>query len=161
MNISGTTRVFLILGDPVAQVRAPEAFNHLFARHGADAVLVPANVPPAELEGFVRHVLKARNIDGLWLAIPHKTPMVALLDRCDRLGSAAGAVNAARRNADGDKYLVRYSGDFKIGKVEAIAGTGKYEGMTLQGEYRVTNLPTTGPDRFYNCNRYSGTYKLK
>jgi len=101
MNISGTTRVFLILGDPVAQVRAPEAFNHLFARHGADAVLVPANVPPAELEGFVRHVLKARNIDGLWLAIPHKTPMVALLDRCDRLGSAAGAVNAARRNADG------------------------------------------------------------
>jgi len=88
MNISGTTRVFLILGDPVAQVRAPEAFNHLFARHGADAVLVPANVPAAELEGFVRHVLKARNIDGLWLAIPHKTPMVGLLDRCDRLGSA-------------------------------------------------------------------------
>jgi len=64
-------------------------------------------------------------------------------------------------DADGDKYLVRYSGDFKIGKVEAIAGTGKYEGMTLQGEYRVTNLPTTAPDRFYNCNRYSGTYKLK
>jgi len=65
MNISGTTRVFLILGDPVAQVRAPEAFNHLFAAHGIDAVLVPANVPAAELDGFVSHVLKARNIDGL------------------------------------------------------------------------------------------------
>jgi shikimate dehydrogenase len=101
MNISGTTRVFLILGDPVAQVRAPEAFNHLFAQHGVDAVLVPANVPPAELAGFVAQVTKARNIDGLWLAIPHKTPMVDLLDQCDRLGKSAGAVNAARRNADG------------------------------------------------------------
>ena len=101
MNISGTTRVFLILGDPVTQVRAPEAFNHLFAAHGVDAVLVPANVPADELEGFVHHALKARNIDGLWLAIPHKTAMVELLDRCDRLGRSAGAVNAARRNADG------------------------------------------------------------
>jgi shikimate 5-dehydrogenase len=101
MPITGTTRVFLILGDPVAQVRAPEAFNHLFRRHGVDAVLVPAQVAPAHFDGFVRHVLQARNIDGLWLAIPHKTAMVALLDRCDRLGTSAGAVNAARRNADG------------------------------------------------------------
>jgi len=101
MSISGTTRVFLILGDPVAQVRAPEAFNHLFDKHGVDAVLVPANVPAAEFDGFVKQALKARNIDGLWLAIPHKTAMVELLDRCDRLGQSAGAVNAARRNADG------------------------------------------------------------
>jgi len=101
MNITGRTRVFLILGDPVAQVRAPEAFNHLFARHGVDAVLVPALVAGADFEGFVRHALKARNIDGLWLAIPHKTAMVRLLDHCDRLGRVAGAVNAARRNADG------------------------------------------------------------
>jgi shikimate dehydrogenase len=101
MSISGTTRVFLILGDPVAQVRAPEAFNHLFDKHGIDAVLVPANVPVPEFDGFVKHALKARNIDGLWLAIPHKTAMIELLDRCDRLGRSAGAVNAARRNADG------------------------------------------------------------
>ena len=101
MSISGTTRVFLILGDPVAQVRAPEAFNHLFDKHGVDAVLVPANVPASEFDGFVKHALKARNIDGLWLAIPHKTAMVDLLDRCDRLGRSAGAVNAARRTADG------------------------------------------------------------
>jgi hypothetical protein len=64
-------------------------------------------------------------------------------------------------DADGDKYLVRYSGDFKTGKLEALTGTGKYEGMVLQGEYRVGHLPTTGPDRFYNCNRYSGKYKLR
>ena len=64
-------------------------------------------------------------------------------------------------DADGDKYLMRYSGDDKGGKVEGIAGTGKYEGMTLQGEYRHGNLPTTSSDRFYACNRFSGTYKLR
>lgn len=100
-TITGTTRVFLIVGDPVAQVRAPEVFNPLFRRHGADAVLVPAHVAPADFGRFVRQVVAARNIDGLWLAIPHKTAMLPLLDRCDRIGAAAGAVNAARRNADG------------------------------------------------------------
>ncbi|MGY4827355.1 shikimate dehydrogenase family protein [Sphaerotilaceae bacterium SBD11-9] len=101
MNISGTTRVFMILGDPVGQVRAPELFNHLFSQHGVDAVLVPAHVPPHEFAPFSQQVLKARNIDGLWLAIPHKTAMIPLLDHCDRLGRSAEAVNAVRRNADG------------------------------------------------------------
>jgi shikimate dehydrogenase len=101
MHITGSTRVFLILGDPVEQVRAPEVFNHLFRRHGVDAVLVPAQVAPADLAGFVRHAFRARNIDGLWLAIPHKAPMLALLDDCDRAGRIAGAVNAVRRRPDG------------------------------------------------------------
>jgi shikimate dehydrogenase len=101
MQISGTTRVFLILGDPVAQVRAPETFNHLFARHGVDAVLVPALVAQRDFAAFVRHAFTARNIDGLMLTIPHKTAMLELLDRCDRAGTLAQAVNAARRNADG------------------------------------------------------------
>ena len=37
--ISGTTDVYLILGDPVEQVRAPESFNPIFARMGIDAEL--------------------------------------------------------------------------------------------------------------------------
>jgi len=37
MRIAGTTRVFYILGDPVAQVRAPEVYNSLFELHGIDA----------------------------------------------------------------------------------------------------------------------------
>ncbi|MFC5497677.1 shikimate dehydrogenase family protein [Caenimonas terrae] len=117
LPITGTTRVFLILGDPVSQVRAPEMFNHLFRTHGIDAVLAPAHVRPADLERFVRNVTAAGNIDGLWLAIPHKTAMVELLDRCDRLGRAAGAVNAARRNPDGSLEGALFDG---IGFVKAL-----------------------------------------
>ena len=117
MDISGSTRVFMILGNPVAQVRAPEVFNHLFRKHGADAVLVPANVAAADFEAFARNAFKARNIDGLWLAIPHKTAMVELLDRCDRLGTTAAAVNAARRNADGTIEGALFDG---VGFVKAL-----------------------------------------
>ncbi|HEY6135770.1 MAG TPA: shikimate dehydrogenase [Rubrivivax sp.] len=119
MQITGTTRVFMILGDPIAQVRAPEIFNPLFQRHGVDAVLVPAHVAPADLAGFVRHALRAHNIDGLWLTIPHKSAMFALLDRCDPLGTVAQAVNAARRNADGSLEGALFDG---LGFVKSLDG---------------------------------------
>lgn len=117
MNITGTTRVFMVLGDPVAQVRAPELYNHLFRQYGIDAVLVPAKVPASKLVPFVQHALAADNIDGLWLTIPHKTPMVPLLDRVDTLGRLAGAVNAVRRNADGSLEGALFDG---IGFVKAL-----------------------------------------
>lgn len=101
MNITGTTRVFLILGYPVIQVRAPEVFNLLFAKHGVDAVLVPVQVVPQRLAGFVEQVFSADNIGGLWITIPHKAALLPLLGHVDTLGRLAGAVNAVRRHADG------------------------------------------------------------
>jgi shikimate dehydrogenase len=91
----------MVLGDPVAQVRAPEVFNSLFGAHGIDAVLVPAHVRPVQLLSFMREVMTAKNVQGFWLTVPHKAAAMPLLDRCDRLGTAAGAVNAVRRNTDG------------------------------------------------------------
>ncbi len=102
-------------------MRAPEAFNHLFAKHGADAVLVPAKVSSANLAAFVKNSLLADNIDGLWLAIPHKTAMVGLLDHCETLGRVAGAVNAARRNADGSLEGALFDG---VGFVKALDHIG-------------------------------------
>jgi len=152
MNISGTTRVFLILGDPVAQVRAPEAFNHLFAQHGVDAVLVPAHVSPDNLDSFALNALKARNIAGLWLAIPHKTAMVSLLDHCDRLGRSAGAVNAVRRNADGtlEGALFDGVGFTKALKQFGIAITGRrvlVVGVGGGGVAIATSLAANGAGR--------------
>lgn len=101
MQISGKTRVFMVLGDPVSQVLAPQLFNPLFSRHGIDAVLVPAHVHRDEAPEFMRHVLKAGNIDGLWLTIPHKPLALPLLSQCDPHGQLAQAVNAVRRNSCG------------------------------------------------------------
>lgn len=100
MQISGKTRVFMVLGDPVSQVLAPQFFNPIFRHYGVDAVLVPVHVGREDAAGFMQQVLKAGNIDGLWLTIPHKPLAIELLAHCDRQAQLAQAVNAVRRNAD-------------------------------------------------------------
>jgi shikimate dehydrogenase len=117
MSITGSTRVFFILGDPVAQVRAPEVYNHLFQRHGIDAVLVPLKLPAAALPGFLEHAMKAENIGGLWATIPHKGQLAALLNPSDPVAKIVGAVNAVRRLPDGRLEAALFDG---IGFVKGL-----------------------------------------
>ncbi|HMS06591.1 MAG TPA: hypothetical protein PKD73_12505, partial [Burkholderiaceae bacterium] len=88
--ITGTTRVFFILGDPVAQVRAPEVYNHLFQQHGIDAVLVPLKLSGAKLPAFLEHGIAAENIGGLWATIPHKAQLYDLIQPSDPVAQVAG-----------------------------------------------------------------------
>ena len=117
MNITGTTRVFFILGDPVAQVRAPEVYNHLFGVHGIDAVLVPLKLPAAALPGLLQHGMKAENIGGFWATMPHKGQLFALLNPSDPVAQIAGAVNAVRRLPDGRLEAALFDG---IGFVKGL-----------------------------------------
>lgn len=121
VEITGTTRVFHILGNPVEQVRAPELFNHLFQRHGVDAVLVPAAVSAQDLPGFVSGIFAASNMGGLWVTIPHKGALQALVTHCDRRGQVAQAVNAVRRHADGSLEGALFDG---VGFVKGLDGWG-------------------------------------
>lgn len=127
MGITGTTRVFFILGDPVAQVRAPEVYNHLFQRHGVDAVLVPLKLPAAALPGFLQHGMSADNIGGLWATIPHKAALAELLQPADPVASIAGAVNAVKRHADGRLEGALFDG---IGFVKGL----DYFGIDVRGK---------------------------
>jgi shikimate dehydrogenase len=126
-HITGTTDTYLIIGDPVAQVRAPESFNSVFARWGIDAVLVPVHIAPADLTAFVRSAFKAPNIKGMWVTIPHKVAVTEVLDRCSELGRRAGAVNAIRRNADGSLEGALFDGEGFIASLEhfGIGYTGR------------------------------------
>ena len=100
-TIAGTTDVYLIPGDPVEQVRAPEVFNLIFQTLGIDAVLVPVHVPAINIETFIRNAFLAKNIKGMFLAIPHKSLVMGLLEKCNDYGRVAGAVNGIRRNPNG------------------------------------------------------------
>ncbi len=101
-KITGTTDLYLIAGDPVDQVRAPEVFNLIFQKLGIDAVLVPVHVSASDIETFVRSSFLAKNVKGVFLAIPHKTLLLNLLSRCNDHGRVAGAVNGIKQNAGGD-----------------------------------------------------------
>ncbi|MCZ7566212.1 MAG: shikimate dehydrogenase [Burkholderiales bacterium] len=101
MQITGRTVLYFTIGHPVAQVRAPEVFNRAFADGGVDAVVVPALVAPQHLEAFVRATFASPTVQGFFVSIPHKAPLLALADRATPAARRAGAANAARRAADG------------------------------------------------------------
>lgn len=115
--ITGTTRVFFILGDPVAQVRAPEVYNHLFQQNGIDAVLVPLKLSGAKLPAFLEHGIAAENIGGLWATIPHKAQLYDLIQPSDPVAQVAGAVNAVRRLPNGKLDAALFDG---IGFVKGL-----------------------------------------
>jgi len=127
MTITGTTRVFYILGDPVAQVRAPEVYNHLFREHGIDAVLVPLKLPAAALPGFLQHGLAAENIGGFWATMPHKPALATHLKPADPVAQVAHAVNAVRRLPDGRLEAALFDG---IGFVKGL----DHFGMPVTGK---------------------------
>jgi shikimate dehydrogenase len=118
MQINGKTLVYMILGDPVQQVRAPVVFNRLFEQHGVNAVLVPVQVPVTGCSQFVETVMRQSDVAGLWLTIPHKTLVVPVLSRLDRLAGLAGAVNAVRRGADGNLEGGLFDGLGFVGALE-------------------------------------------
>jgi shikimate dehydrogenase len=158
MAISGKTKVFMIIGDPVAQVRAPEVYNHLFARHGVDAVVVPMKVAPAHLDEFVRNAFHAENFGGFWVTIPHKAAMQALMQICNPVAEIAGAVNAVRRAAEGGLEGALFDG---LGFVKGLDHFGvEVQGRSVLvlgagggGQAVAAALAARGPARLSIANR--------
>nr|AFG19427.1 MycA5 [Streptomyces flaveolus] len=119
--VSGTTRLYAVLGDPVAQVRSPGLLNPLFAGLGIDAVLVPVHVRPSDLAHVVRALQCVGNLDGLFITVPHKTAAVPLADRRSPTVEITGSTNALRREADGAWLAENFDGS---GFVSGLLGAG-------------------------------------
>jgi shikimate dehydrogenase len=119
-HVSGTTRLFAVLGHPVAQVMAPELMNALFAARGTDAVMLPVEASPEQFATVVEGLKAIGNLGGLLLTVPHK---FAVLDHADHLAeaaAAAGSANALRREPDGTWTADNFDGTgFVAGAEEA------------------------------------------
>ena len=100
-TITGHTRLYAIVGDPVAQVQTPQAINRLLADRGIDGVLVPLQVAAADFAAFAASLRHLKNFGGMVVTVPHKTAMAALCDHISPAAAAVGAVNVVRREADG------------------------------------------------------------
>lgn len=110
-EITGHTRVFGTLADPIHHIKGPQLINALFAEHGFDGAMVPVHVRPAELGTVLAGLRAMQNLDGFIVTVPHKT---AMLSHCDTLTDAArriGAVNIVRRLPDGRLHGGMLDGD--------------------------------------------------
>lgn len=99
--ITGRTRLYGILADPIAHVKAPEVMHALFAEHGIDGVLVPIHVTPDGLAGVLKGLRRIENFGGFIATVPHKSTVLTLCDRVSDHARLVGAVNCVRREADG------------------------------------------------------------
>lgn len=104
--IGGNTRIYPILGDPIAQVHCPELLNPYFRKLGIDAVMIPLHVPAGTLAECFRAIRTMQNVGGVVVTIPHKAVMASLIERLVGRGKRLAAVNIARREPDGS-----WSGD--------------------------------------------------
>ena len=71
-GLSGATRLYFIVGDPIAQVRSPAGVTAALRAAGRDAIVVPAHVAPDDLPAFFAAVTAMRNVDGVIITVPHK-----------------------------------------------------------------------------------------
>ena len=120
-DISGHTRVYAILADPVRHVLTPQNLNALMQSRGHDGVMVPVHVGADDLATVVAGLKRMRTFGGFVVTVPHKTGIVAFCDEVSRQARLVGAVNCVRREADG-----RLVG-------EILDGLGFVAGMRREG----------------------------
>lgn len=99
-EIRGTTRLLGLIGDPVTHSFSPTMHNAALVALGLDAVYVPLEVHPENLEAAVRG-LQACGWWGFNVTIPHKQAIVPFLDRLEAPAHQVGVVNTVRIETDG------------------------------------------------------------
>lgn len=100
-HIKGTTRLYGLVGDPVATAKSPELLNRLFGEQRADAVCVPLWVKAGDLPAFVAGARALRNLSGLLITMPHKQEMLPFVDELHPTARQVGALNIIRCDDDG------------------------------------------------------------
>jgi shikimate dehydrogenase len=89
--IDGSTRVFAILGDPVAHSLSPAMQNAAFRVLGLKAVYVPIRCIPEDVSGLLRALCRAGG--GGNVTVPHKEAAARAVDRREPIVDRLGACN--------------------------------------------------------------------
>jgi shikimate dehydrogenase len=99
--LNGATRIHVTIGDPIAQVKSPAGVTQGFYARGADAVMIPLHVKPADIEDFLRLAKKLPNLDGIIITVPHKPVAFRHCDETTERAKVLEVCNVMRRISDG------------------------------------------------------------
>ncbi len=92
MKISGKTGVLGLIGYPVEHSLSPAMHNAAFEHLGLDYCYVTFSVR-AELLEYAVKAIKALNLRGVNVTVPHKERVIPMLDIVDEEAAFIGAVN--------------------------------------------------------------------
>jgi len=129
--ISGKTKICALIGDPVEHTMSPAIHNAAFSEMGLDYVYVAFGVKADEVPAAINS-MKALNIRGMSVTMPHKVAVLKLLDKLDPLAEKIGAVNTV---VNDDGILTGYNTD-ATGFLQAMLERGiepKGKNITVLG----------------------------
>jgi 3-dehydroquinate dehydratase / shikimate dehydrogenase len=108
------TRVYGVIGNPIAHSLSPLIHNAAFAARKVNAILVPFLV--RDLRDFLAS-RAAFGVAGFAVTLPHKQGIIRHLKDCDPLAERIGAVNTVV--VRGDSRLYGYNTDY-VGVLRAL-----------------------------------------
>ena len=109
-SLNGATRIHVTIGDPIAQVKSPAGITAGFAARGHDAIMIPLQVRPADIESFFALAKKLPTLDGIVITVPHKPLAFRHCDTTSERARVLEVCNVMRRQPDG-----RWTGDMTDG----------------------------------------------
>jgi shikimate 5-dehydrogenase len=124
--LSGATRLYFIIGDPIAQVKSPAGVTRSLLRRGLDAIMMPVQIAPRNLGDFIATATAIGNLDGLVVTVPHKFECFRHCASATGRASLLGSVNVMRRAASG------WFGDIVDGL--GFVGAARRHGRDPRGE---------------------------
>lgn len=114
-GFSGATRVYFIIGHPIAQVKSPNGMTRLLEQSGKDAIMVPVDILPEDVPAFVELAGRLPNCDGICITVPHKFAVVAHCRTMSKTTALLGSANVMRRNPDGSWHGDMFDGPGHVG----------------------------------------------
>ncbi len=107
-----TTKLVILLGNPLGHSISPPMHNRVFERLGLDYCYMPVEVTEKNLQ-TVFSGLSRMNVAGFNVTIPHKINIIEYLDALDPLAATIGAVNTITvrngktkgYNTDGEGFI--------------------------------------------------------
>lgn len=133
--VSGRTRLYGIVGHPIAQVRSPEFVTHEFVARSIDAILLPIHLVPERFEELLPAILAIENLDGLIVTVPYKARAARFMQTLGPQAQITGTVSVmSKRNG-------RWHGEMfdGLGCVSAL----RRRGVTIVGS-RIALLGAGG-----------------
>lgn len=101
VKLTGESRLFPIVGDPVIYLRSPEVLTRNFAARGHNAVNVPMLVRDGDLAAVLGGLSLVPNVDGVLITMPHKLTAHRFCATLSNTSRLLEAVSVIRRNPDG------------------------------------------------------------
>ena len=119
MGVSGRTQLCGVIGDPIEHTLSPIMHNAAFEALELDFVFLAFQVKAAEI-GNAINGMRALNIHGLNVTMPHKDLVIKYLDQVDPTAKTIGSANTILKR---DSRLLGFNTD-GVGALNALEQNG-------------------------------------